>query len=149
MKKKLLLSLPYCRQNEKKILSNKHWEKSTNSRARNGVMPETMYGMSRCGSTTVLLKQNILHLNRENYAAHFGHTVHFRAAPCLLTGNALPAGPFICNFYSVCSIPKIKYPYTSASFCSLVLEYGGREPYFWDMPRTYLDMLPTCLQHSI
>ncbi len=40
--------MPYSRQNEKKILSNKHWEKWTNSRARNGVVPETMCGISRC-----------------------------------------------------------------------------------------------------
>ncbi len=48
MKKNLLLSLPYFHQNEKKILSNKHREKWTNSRTQNGVMPKTMYGMSRC-----------------------------------------------------------------------------------------------------
>ncbi len=48
MKKKLLLSLPYFRQNKKKILSNKHWEKWTNSRTRNGIVSETMYDMFRC-----------------------------------------------------------------------------------------------------
>ncbi len=55
-KKKLLLSLPYSRQYKKKILSNKHWEKWTKSRAWNGVVPETMYGMSRCIWNTLYIK---------------------------------------------------------------------------------------------
>ncbi len=47
-KKNYSFHCPTFAKMKKKILSNKHWEKWTNSRARNGVMPETMYGMSQC-----------------------------------------------------------------------------------------------------
>ncbi len=63
MKKKITPFIALLLPKWKKNLSNKHWEKWTNSRARNGVVPETMYGMSRCYLTLpYILPYLTLHL---------------------------------------------------------------------------------------
>ncbi len=72
---------------------------------------------------------------KTNYATHFRPTLHCQGQLHVYwLATRFLLNHLTCNFYSVCSISKIKYPYTFASFRSLVLEYGGREPYFWDVP---------------
>ncbi len=94
------------------------------------------------------LLQSFVAQLKTNYPTHFGHTVlcqerlHvYWLITCVLLNS------LTCNFDSVCSISKIKYPYALASFRSLVLEHGGREPYFWDVLRIFKVVLKISWNH--